>query len=67
VAEYYPVEDVTDDGDGHVLVRMRFTDDAWLIRLVLGLGGKVQVVSPARLRVAVAERAAEALRAVRSR
>jgi proteasome accessory factor C len=67
VAEYYPVEDVTEEPQGHVLVRMRFTDDAWLIRLVLGLGGTVQVVSPARLRVAIAERAAEALNAVRAR
>jgi proteasome accessory factor C len=64
VAEYYPVEDVTEDTDGQVLVRMRFTDDAWLVRLVLGLGGKVQVLSPARLRAAVAQRATEALRSV---
>jgi proteasome accessory factor C len=62
VAEYYPVDELVEHDDGHAEVRLRFTDDAWLIRLVLGLGGRAQVLRPARLRAAVAERAEHALR-----
>jgi proteasome accessory factor C len=64
VAEYYPVDDVVDRADGRAEVRLRFTDDAWLVRLVLGLGGHGQVLYPSALRAAVAERAEAALRAV---
>ncbi|WP_028927065.1 helix-turn-helix transcriptional regulator [Pseudonocardia acaciae] len=61
VAEYYPVDDVLDRDDGRAEVRLRFTDDAWLVRLVLGLGGHAQVLRPLELRAAVAERAKAAL------
>lgn len=62
VAEYYPVDELVEHDDGHAEVRLRFTDDAWLVRLVLGLGGRAQVLHPSRLRAAVAERAEHALR-----
>jgi len=62
VAEYYPVDELVERPDGRAEVLMRFTDDAWLVRLVLGLGGHAQVLRPARLRAAVAERAEHALR-----
>ena len=62
VAEYYPVDELIEHADGHAEIRLRFTDDAWLVRLVLGLGGRAQVVHPERLRAAVAERAEHALR-----
>jgi proteasome accessory factor C len=62
VAEYYPVDELVEYPEGHAEVRLRFTDDAWLVRLVLGLGGRAQVVAPTRLRAAVAERAEDALR-----
>ncbi|MBO0873675.1 MAG: WYL domain-containing protein [Pseudonocardia sp.] len=61
VAEYYPVDDVRDRDDGRAEVRLRFTDDAWLVRLVLGLGGHAQVLYPSKLRGAVARRAEAAL------
>jgi len=62
VAEYYPVDEVVERPDGRAEVRMRFTDDAWLVRLVLGLGGGAQVLRPAPLRAAVVQRAEQALR-----
>jgi proteasome accessory factor C len=62
VAEYYPVDEVVECAEGAVEVALRFTDDAWLVRLVLGLGGRAQVLRPARLRGEVADRAEEALR-----
>ena len=62
VAEYYPVDEVVERSDGAVEVRLRFTDDPWLIRLVLGLGGHAQVLRPVALREAVAQRARDALR-----
>jgi proteasome accessory factor C len=61
VAEYYPVDEVIEWPDGRAEIRLRFTDDAWLVRLVLGLGGHAQVLRPAPLRAAVAERAEHAL------
>lgn len=64
VAEYYPVDEVVEQVEGAAQVRMRFTDDAWLVRLVLGLGGHAQVLEPESLRAEVARRAEEALRAL---
>jgi proteasome accessory factor C len=61
VAEYYPVDEVVERADGRVEVRLRFTDDGWLVRLVLGLGGEAQVLRPTALRAAIAERAGSAL------
>jgi Predicted transcriptional regulator len=67
VAEYYPVEDVVTEHapDGtRARVVMRYADPAWLVRLVLGLGGSVRVVEPPEVAAAVAERAAAALEQV---
>ena len=62
VAEYYPVDEIVDDpGDAEIRVVMRYADPAWLVRLVLGLGGAARVVEPPELAAAVARRAREAL------
>lgn len=62
VAEYYPVDEVVELGDtGRARVLLRFADPAWLVRLVLGLGGGASVLEPAELAEAVARRAREAL------
>ena len=63
VAEYYPMEDVIADDDGGARVRMRYGDQAWMVRLLLGLGEAVEVLWPAELAAARAERAARALAA----
>ncbi|MFN2494531.1 MAG: helix-turn-helix transcriptional regulator [Pseudonocardiaceae bacterium] len=62
VAEYYPVEELTEADGGTATVRMRYADTGWMVRLVLGLGGDVVVREPAGLAAAVAERAREAVR-----
>jgi proteasome accessory factor C len=62
VAEYYPVDEVVERPDGGVEARLRFADDSWLVRLVMGLGGHAQVLHPPALRALVAQRAEEALR-----
>jgi proteasome accessory factor C len=64
VAEYYPVDEVVELGDERVQVLMRYADPAWLVRLVLGLGGGARLLEPPELVEAVAERAREALDAV---
>lgn len=63
VAEYYPVEEETELPDGGARVHMRYADRAWLVRLLLGLGGDVRVLAPVELAVALAERARQALHA----
>ncbi|SDM20657.1 helix-turn-helix transcriptional regulator [Allokutzneria albata] len=62
IAEYYPVEDVTDLPDGRMRIVMRYGDESWMVRLLLGQGGRVRVEEPASLARLVAERAATALR-----
>ncbi len=62
VAEYYPMEEVTELADGRLRVLMRYADTSWMVRLLLGLGGAVRVEAPADLADQVVERAAEALR-----
>jgi predicted DNA-binding transcriptional regulator YafY len=73
VAEYYPVEQVVElpaepgdgatghdhgtRGDGRARVLLRYADPAWLVRLVLGLGGGAQILEPAELAAEVARRA----------
>jgi proteasome accessory factor C len=64
VAEYYPVDDVVELGDERVQIQLRYADPAWLIRLVLGLGGGARLLEPPELVRAVAERARAALDAV---
>ncbi|HWC79262.1 MAG TPA: WYL domain-containing protein [Pseudonocardiaceae bacterium] len=61
VAEYYPVDELTELDGGRARVVMRYTDPAWLVRLVLGQAGEVRVEEPAELRDAVMSRARQAL------
>ena len=62
VAEYYLVDDIVDEPESDAIrVVMRYTDPAWLVRLVLGLGGGARVIEPSELAVAVARRAQAAL------
>lgn len=60
VAESYPVDDVA-TGDGTRDVLMRVADPARVVRLVLGLGGRAEVLSPPAVRRQVAAAAAAAL------
>ncbi len=61
VAEYYPVESVEEVGDGTLLVAMRFDDPAWLLRLVLRMGGAATVLEPSELAQQVTATAQRAL------
>jgi proteasome accessory factor C len=73
VAEYYPVDEVvelppdpTDEHHGEggrARVVLRYADPAWLVRLVLGLGGGARLLEPPELAAEVARRAQEALAA----
>ncbi len=63
VAEYYPVQEVEQQGNGQLRVALRYTDTEWLLRLVLGLGTGVRVVSPTELDTHRIRRAQEALAA----
>lgn len=53
VAEYVPVEEVVEEPDGGLTVRLRYGDPAWVVRLMLRLGGEGRVVAPSSLAVAV--------------
>lgn len=61
VAEYYPVDEIVELDDGRVQVLLRYADPAWLVRLVLGLGGGARLLEPPELVEAVGRRAREAL------
>lgn len=63
IAEYYPVDDVagTAPGGDRIRVLMRYADPAWLVRLVLGLGGAARILDPPELAESVSSRAQEAL------
>ncbi len=63
VAEYYPVQEVQQRDAGRLRVSLRYTDTEWLLRLVLGLGAGVTVLSPPDLGAQLAGRAREALAA----
>jgi proteasome accessory factor C len=63
VADYYPAEEVRDDGDGRV-VSVRVSDLGWVRRLVLGAGGEVTVLEPAELAAEIAADARAALSAL---
>jgi predicted DNA-binding transcriptional regulator YafY len=63
VATYYPVEQVTDLGDGRLRVTLRAASPDWVPRMALRLGGALRVVTPARLAEEVRSRAAAALAA----
>lgn len=62
VAEYYPVTDRTVDGED-LLVTLSSSDEGFLQRLVLRLGGHAEVIAPADLRSSLAVHARDALRA----
>ena len=53
VADYYPVDSVTELGEGRLEVRLRVGDPLWLVRLALRLGPSLQVLEPSGLREAV--------------
>ncbi len=61
VAEYYPVEQAEEAGDGTLRVRLRVGDPEWLTRLVLRLGGAARVEEPPNLSIAVHRAATGAL------
>ncbi|GGP84122.1 helix-turn-helix transcriptional regulator [Saccharothrix coeruleofusca] len=61
-AEYYPIEDLEELGEGRARVRMRYSDTAWMVRLLLGQGGEVHVEQPPDLVEALVRRAEAALR-----
>jgi proteasome accessory factor C len=65
VAEYYPVDEAVELGDGTSRVRMRYADEAWMVRLLLGLGSDVTVLEPPELAAALRRRAAAALERAR--
>ncbi len=59
--EYYPVEDVVEQPDGRLRVRLRTGSADWLPRLALRLGGDLRVLSPEPVADRARELAAEAL------
>jgi proteasome accessory factor C len=61
VADYYPVEDVAERGDGGLVVRLRVHDDDWLRRLALGLAGVARVTDPPELAAQITAAATAAL------
>jgi proteasome accessory factor C len=61
ISEYYPVEDTEELDDGRLRVWMRYADTAWMVRLLLGLGGDATVERPAELAELLRTRAREAL------
>ncbi len=67
VAEYYPMDDVTELAEpaGAVRVSMRVNSDEWLARLVLSLGGDGLPEDRPDLAALVADRAEQALSAYR--
>ena len=62
IEEYYPVEDVTELDGGRARIRMRYTDQSWMVRLVLAQAGDVIVAQPDELAYAVMSCARQALR-----
>jgi proteasome accessory factor C len=63
VADYHPCEDVTERGDGGLIVKLRVHDDAWVRRLALGLAGVAVLTDPPELAEAVRNVANAALEA----
>ncbi len=61
VTEYYPIESAADEPDGGLTITLRVADPAWLVRLLLPLGGTAELVDPADLAEQVREAAREAL------
>jgi len=63
VSEYYPVLSVTDEPDGGAVVRLQAGDPAWLVRLMLRLGGSATLLDPPDLAEQVRDTARRALEA----
>jgi proteasome accessory factor C len=61
VTEYYPVESTREERDGGLTVTLRVGDPAWLVRLMLRLGGTARLVEPTHLAAEVARTARRAL------
>lgn len=61
VADYYPIERLTEASGGRLRVQLRYSDEGWLQRLVLRLGGAATLVQPASLAAQVRDRANKAL------
>jgi proteasome accessory factor C len=49
LTEYHPVESATEEPDGGLTVTLRVGDPAWLVRLLLRLGGTATLVDPPEL------------------
>jgi proteasome accessory factor C len=61
VADYYPCEEVSERGDGGLIVTLRVEDQAWVRRLALGLAGLGRVTHPPELAQEVRDVAIAAL------
>ena len=62
VAEYYPTDGLVELPEGRARVLMRYADTAWMVRLLLGLGGEAHVEQPPDLVAEVTRQAEAALR-----
>jgi proteasome accessory factor C len=62
VTEYHPVESTAEEPDGGLTVTMRVGDPAWLVRLLLRLGGTATLVEPTELGEQVRDTARRALK-----
>jgi len=61
VSEYYSCEELAELGQGSLRVRMRYADEAWLLRLLLELGGDAVVERPGEVAQRLRRRARDAL------
>jgi proteasome accessory factor C len=61
VTEYHPVDSATEEPDGGLTLTLRVGDPAWLVRLLLRLGGSAMLVDPPELAAQVRETASRAL------
>lgn len=61
-AEYYPVLNTRETGDGGLEVTLAVSDERWLLRLALRFGPGLSVLEPASLRERVTRVAADAQR-----
>jgi proteasome accessory factor C len=61
VAEYYPVEETVDEPEGELTVRLRVGDPAWLMQLMLRLGGSARIIDPPDIAKTVRQVAVQAL------
>lgn len=61
VADYYPVLEAKETGDGGLEIRLKVADRRWITRLAMGLGPTTQVIEPVDLAEEVRSQAARAL------